>query len=164
MTNINTYLQTCTTLHSLQHCKNNSELKESILSGNILLLDTLFYVHHCSQREEDGTLREWTARSLSLSAEEATVWKHNYESSLRRTKRWSMQLKAPIEARIAPITLEDVLSDEEMIERLSERIKHITPYSVTECKEAREGDEIVWFIDGLETYHLIRRGETPYRV
>ncbi len=159
MTDIKKYLQTCTIFRSLQHCENNSALRESILSDNILPLDTLFYALHCSQREEDGTLREWTARSLSLSAEEATVWKHNYESSLRRTKRWSMQLKAPIEARIAPITLEDVLSDEEMIERLSERIKHITPYSVTECEEAREGDEIVWFMHGLDTYHLIRRGD-----
>ncbi|MDD5387331.1 MAG: WG repeat-containing protein [Sulfuricurvum sp.] len=159
MTNFKHYLQTCTALRSLQQCENNSALRESLLSGNILSLDTFFYLLHCSQREEDGTLREWTARSLLLSAEEATVWKHDYESSLRRTKRWSMQLKAPIEARIAPITLEEVLSDEEMIERLSERIEHITPYSVTECEEAREGDEIVWFIDGLETYHLIRQGD-----
>lgn len=159
MTNIKQYLQTCVYLRTLHQRRDDSELRESILTDKILPLDTLLYAIHLSQREEDNTLREWTARILALSAEEATVLKREYESSLYRKRRWSMQLKAPIQARIAPISLEEVLSNTDMIERLSERIKHITPYSDAECEEVREGDEIVWFIDGLETYHLIRRGE-----
>lgn len=159
MTNIKQYLQTCAYLRSLhQRCENNSTLRESILSDRILPLDTLFYAIHLSQREEDNTLREWTAPFLTLSAEEATVWKHEDESLLHTEKRWSMRLKAPIEVCISPISLEEVLNDEDLIKRLSKRITHITPYSTAECEETREGDEIVWFIDGLDTYHLIRRG------